>query len=228
MAKILVVDDEKQIRRFLNISLESYNHKVYLAEKGHQGLALAALERPELIILDLQLPDMDGLKFLKKIREWSRIPIIVLTVKDAEEDKITLLESGADDYLTKPFSVGELNARIKVALRHLSNNEEEKIIFKSGNLEIDFFNRLTILNNKEIKLTPTEYSLLCYLAKNCGRVLTHNQILKELWGPEFLEETQYLRTYIMQLRKKIEIDFSNPEYIITEPGVGYRLLDIEL
>jgi two-component system KDP operon response regulator KdpE len=225
MAKILVIDDEKQIRRFLKISLESYGHNVVIEENGKDGLNSTINEKPDLIILDLQLPDMNGLEFLKEVRQWSDTPIIVLTVRDFEDDKISLLENGADDYLTKPFSVGELNARIKVALRK-TNMQEKSLIFKTGELEIDYSKRIVKISKNEIKLTPTEYNLLSYLSKNLGKVITHNQILKELWGETLSEETQYLRTYVMQLRKKIEVNPAEPQYIITESGVGYRLKEI--
>jgi two-component system, OmpR family, KDP operon response regulator KdpE len=222
-AVILVVDDEIQIRRFLKMSLTSYGYTVNECENAEDALIMIPSLRPDLIILDLGLPDMDGYEFIRKLREWSSVPVIILTVKDSEQDKINLLEAGADDYLTKPFSVGELQARIKVALRHSSGLTEENI-FESDHLKIDYSKRLVFVEGKEIKLTPTEYSLLIQLSKNAGKVVTQNQIMKELWGPNLTEETQYLRIYILQLRRKIEKDPSNPRKIITEPGVGYRLI----
>ena len=223
-ALILIIDDEIQIRRFLKMSLAAYGYSVREAENGEEGFRAVFDYNPDLIILDLELPDTNGLDLLKKIRISSSIPVIVLTVCDDERDKITLLDSGADDYLTKPFSVGELNARIKVALRHSINFANEENIFIKDNLSIDFSKRIVMKNNIEIKLTPTEYSILSILVKNSGKVVTQTHLLKEIWGPNLIEETQYLRIYIMQLRRKVENDSSNPEFIITEPGVGYRFM----
>lgn len=221
---ILVIDDEIQIRRFLKLSLESYGYIVKEAENGNIGYNNIFDSKPDVIILDLELPDINGLDLLKKIREVSQIPIIILTVCNDENEKINLLDSGADDYLTKPFSVGELNARIKVALRHSININTEESILKNGSLAINFVGRAVTKNNSEIKLTPTEYSILSILAKNAGRVVTQTHLLKEIWGPNLTEETQYLRIHILQLRRKIEDDASNPKMIITEPGVGYRFV----
>ena len=223
-ALILIIDDEIQIRRFLKMSLAAYGYSVREAENGEEGFRAVFDYNPDLIILDLELPDTNGLKLIKKIRISSSIPVIVLTVCDDERDKITLLDSGADDYLTKPFSVGELNARIKVALRHSINFANEENVFIKDNLSIDFSKRIVMKNNIEIKLTPTEYSILSILVKNSGKVVTQTHLLKEIWGPNLIEETQYLRIYIMQLRRKVENDSSNPEFIITEPGVGYRFI----
>ena len=223
-ALILIIDDEIQIRRFLKMSLAAYGYSVREAENGEEGFRAVFDYNPDLIILDLELPDTNGLDLLKKIRISSSIPVIVLTVCDDERDKITLLDSGADDYLTKPFSVGELNARIKVALRHSINFANEENIFIKDNLSIDFSKRIVMKNNIEIKLTPTEYSILSIQVKNSGKVVTQTHLLKEIWGPNLIEETQYLRIYIMQLRRKVENDSSNPEFIITEPGVGYRFI----
>ena len=223
-ALILIIDDEIQIRRFLKMSLAAYGYSVREAENGEEGFRAVFDYNPDLIILDLELPDTNGLDLLKKIRISSSIPVIVLTVCDDERDKITLLDSGADDYLTKPFSVGELNARIKVALRHSINFANEENIFIKDNLSIDFSKRIVMKNNIEITLTPTEYSILSILVKNSGKVVTQTHLLKEIWGPNLIEETQYLRIYIMQLRRKVENDSSNPEFIITEPGVGYRFI----
>lgn len=223
-AVILVIDDEVQIRRFLKMSLATYGYKVHDAKTAEESLMIITSIRPDVIILDLGLPDMNGLDFLKQLREWSSIPVIVLTVKDLEEDKITLLENGADDYLTKPFSIGELQARIKVALRHNLKDESKNTVFNSKNLKIDYGKRIVYVNDKEIKFTPTEYSFITLLAKFPGKVVTQNQIMKELWGPNMQEETQYLRIYALQIRRKIEEDPSNPKILITEPGVGYRLV----
>lgn len=220
---ILVIDDELQIRRFLKISLSTRGFIVHESATAEEALFVLPTLRPDLIILDLGLPDIDGLDFIKQLREWSTVPVIILTVKDSEQDKISLLEAGADDYLTKPFSIGELQARIKVALRHAIGNKEESV-FISDDLKIDYAKRLVFIGENEIKLTPTEYSLLVMLSKNAGKVITQNQLMKELWGPNMIEETQYLRIYILQLRKKIEKEPSNPKKILTEPGVGYRLV----
>ncbi len=220
---ILVIDDEVQIRRLLRISLESNNFKVDEASTGKEGLVRVAMSRPDLIIMDLGLPDMDGLSVLKELRTWNKTPVLVLTVKDSEQDKISLLDSGADDYLTKPFSVGELLARLRVMLRHLTPMQGETI-FLTGRLKVDVGKRIVTINNEEIKLTPTEYSILRYMIQHAGKVITHNQIMREVWGPNFEGETNYLRVYMAQLRKKIEENPSIPEILLTEPGIGYRLI----
>ncbi len=221
---ILVVDDESQIRRFLKISLESIGYKVIEAETGEEGITQIATATPDVIILDLGLPDMDGLDFVKRVREWSTIPIIILTVKDTEKDKVILLDNGADDYLTKPFGMNELMARIRVAFRH-KHSDKGTQVFTSGKVSIDFDRRIVKVNDEKIKVTPKEYAVLTLLARNAGKVLTQNYILKELWGPYYQDESQYLRIYIMQIRRKIEDNPSNPTIIITEPGVGYRFVD---
>ncbi|MBP7652375.1 response regulator [Candidatus Dependentiae bacterium] len=223
-ALILVIDDEIQIRRFLRVSLEAYGYNVKEADCGQEGIKAAKAFRPDLIILDLGLPDINGIEVLKIIREWSSVPIIILTVCDEEQEKVDLLDAGSDDYLTKPFSMNELQARIRVALRHNSKSAGTEPVFKSGPIQIDFDKRIVTIENREIKLTPTEYSLLTLLARNAGKVITQTQIMKELWGENFIEETQYLRIYILQLRRKIEVKPSSPKLLITEQGVGYRLL----
>ena len=220
---ILVIDDEVQIRRLLRISLESNNFKVDEASTGKEGLVRVAMTRPDLIIMDLGLPDMDGLNVLKELRTWNKTPVLVLTVKDSEQDKISLLDAGADDYLTKPFGVGELLARLRVMLRHLTPVSGETI-FLSGRLKVDMGKRVVTINEEEIKLTPTEYSILRYMIQHAGKVITHNQIMREVWGPNFEGETNYLRVYMAQLRKKIEENPSMPEILLTEPGIGYRLI----
>lgn len=220
---ILVIDDEAQIRRMLRLSLDAHGYNIKEATTSQEGLQQAALARPDLVILDLNLPDRDGLETLKNLREWSKIPVIVLSVKNSEQDKIALLDAGADDYLTKPFSMGELLARIRVALRH-SVPESTEGVFCAGDISIDFSKRIVTRGGEEIRLTPTEYSLLRLLARNAGRVLTHNQIIDELWGVNSQPDTSYLRVYMLQLRKKLEKDPSNPKFFITEPGVGYRLV----
>jgi two-component system, OmpR family, KDP operon response regulator KdpE len=220
---VLVVDDEIQIRRFLKMSLDAHGYTVLESDTGKEALLHLSSTKPDIILLDLGLPDMNGKEFLTRLREWSNIPVIILTVRDSEPDKIDLLDSGADDYLTKPFSIGELQSRIKVALRHSMGNISKDNIFKTGNLKLDLSKRLVTVEDKEVKLTPTEYSFLCLLAKHAGKVVTQTQIMREIWNPELEEETQYLRIYVLHLRRKIEKDPSNPKLIITEPGVGFRL-----
>lgn len=221
---VLVVDDEIQIRRFLKYSLEANGYHVFETATGQEALAKAAQIRPDLTILDLGLPDLDGLEVLKRLREWMTMPIIILSVRDADRDKIAALDAGADDYLTKPFSVDELMARMRVAKRH-TKPEPEVQVFTSGSLKVDLSRRSVTVNDEPIHLTPTEYALLRLLIQHAGRVLTHHQILREVWGPEYVDETHYLRVYVAQLRQKIEPDPAVPTIILTEPGVGYRLID---
>jgi two-component system KDP operon response regulator KdpE len=218
---ILIIDDEVQIRRLLEISLSSHNYNTIFAATGKEGLIAAATYHPSLIILDLGLPDIDGLELLLKLREWFSKPIIVLTVRNTEDDIITALDRGANDYLTKPFRSGELIARIRAAIR-LSEEKKDSPLFEFGSLNIDMINHVVRKNDEIIKLTATEFSLLSLLAKNHGRVLTHQFLLKEIWGYNYLEQTQYLRVFIAQLRKKIEDNPSKPELLITESGIGYR------
>jgi two-component system KDP operon response regulator KdpE len=219
----LVIDDEVQIRRLLKISLEANGYKVFEAANGQEGLAEAAQRRPDIVVLDLGLPDMDGVTVLKRLREWSNVPVIVLSVRDREEDKIAALDNGADDYLTKPFSTGELMARLRVAQRHAQPPMDEAI-FKSDQLEVDLTSRTVKVSDKPVKLTATEYALLQLFVKHAGKVLTHKQILKEVWGPTYVEQTHYLRVYMTHLREKIERVPSEPELLVTESGVGYRLI----
>jgi two-component system, OmpR family, KDP operon response regulator KdpE len=218
---ILVIDDEVQIRRLLEISLSAHDFNTSFATNGKEGLIAAATHHPSLIILDLGLPDTDGLELLVKLREWFSKPIIVLSVRNSEEDIITALDKGANDYLTKPFRSGELIARIRAAIR-LSEEKKDNPILDFGSLSIDMINHVVRKNSELIKLTTTEFSLLALLAKNHGRVLTHQFILKEVWGYGYLEQTQYLRVFVAQLRKKIEDNPSNPVLLITESGIGYR------
>jgi two-component system KDP operon response regulator KdpE len=218
---ILIIDDELQIRRLLDITLSSNGFKTIEASVGKEGILIAASQQPNLIILDLGLPDMDGLEVLNRLREWFFKPIIVLSVRNSENDIIRALDHGANDYLTKPFRTGELLARIRVVLRQ-SQNISENPIAKFGELYIDFANHIVRKNNDIIKLTSTEYSLLALLAKNEGRVLTHQFILKEVWGSRYIEQTQYLRVFIAQLRKKIEDDTAKPKLLNTESRIGYR------
>jgi two-component system KDP operon response regulator KdpE len=218
---ILVIDDEVQIRKLLEISLEANGYKVIFAENGKEGIAQAASHQPDLILLDLGLPDQDGQEVLMKLREWYNNPIVIVTVKSAEEEIVKALDNGANDYLTKPFRTEELLARIRTALRSKSSATNESV--KSfGNIIVDYASRIVKVNEEVIKFTATEYNLLTLLIKNDGRVLTHQYILKEIWGPNYSEQTQYLRVFVAQLRKKIEEDPNRPKYIITESGVGYR------
>jgi two-component system KDP operon response regulator KdpE len=220
---ILVVDDEPQILRALKTILGSSHFRVISAINGEEALALAATQQPDVIILDLSLPDMDGISVCEQIREWSRTPIIVLSVRDGEHDKVAALDKGADDYLTKPFNIQELMARIRVALRHSTQsigNKETTIV--AGSLSVDLARHITLVNGSEVKLTSTEFKLLSYLAANPDRVLTHQAILTHVWGFEESSHLEYLRVYIGQLRKKIETNPDDPKILITDPGVGYR------
>ncbi|MFZ1271524.1 MAG: response regulator [Bacteroidales bacterium] len=218
---ILIIDDEVQIRRLLEISLSTYGFNTVFATTGKEGLVAAATHSPALVILDLGLPDMDGMKLLETLREWYTKPVIILSVRNSEDDIIKALDRGANDYLTKPFRGGELVARIRAAIR-LSEEKKDTPLMEFGSLTIDMLNHVVRKSGEIIKLTSTEYSLLTLLAKNTGRVLTHRFILKEIWGYGYLEQTQYLRVYIAQLRKKIEENPSNPVLLITESGIGYR------
>ncbi|MCX6122411.1 MAG: response regulator [Ignavibacteriales bacterium] len=222
LPKILVIDDEVQMRRLLQLTLEPNSYNLKFASKGNDGIVMAGSERPELIILDLGLPDIDGLAVLKKIREWATIPIIILSVRNDESDIISCLDAGADDYLIKPFRTGELIARVRTALRHRPKIQDKEL-FTSHNLTVDLTTRLVKKGNDVVKLTATEYSLLTLFVRNAGRVLTHKYILEQVWGPTYAEEAQYTRVYVGQLRKKIEDDPSNPKIIVTESGIGYRM-----
>ena len=219
---VVICDDEPQIRKILTISLEASDYKVIGVESGNEAIVQIASSHPQLVILDLGLPDRDGFAVLSEIRTWTNVPVIILSVKNSEEDIVKALDLGADDYLIKPFNTSELLARIRANIRRTIKNYEESV-FRNGNLEIDFASRIVKKKNIEIKLTNTEYLLLVLLAKNADKVLTHRYILKEIWGPSAVENSQYLRVFIGQLRKKIEDDYSNPELILTESGVGYRM-----
>jgi two-component system, OmpR family, KDP operon response regulator KdpE len=221
---ILIIDDEVQIRRLLEITLSANGFKISEASTGKDGLTLAATVHPVLIILDLGLPDADGLDILKKLREWYQKPIIILSVRNSEDDIIKALDFGANDYLTKPFRTGELLARIRVAIRQ-SQDIPDKPILEFGSLTIDLANHIARKNNFILKLTATEFSLLALLAKNEGRVLTHQYILKEVWGMGYIEQTQYLRVFVAQLRKKVEDDPTKPKLLNTESGIGYRFAE---
>jgi two-component system KDP operon response regulator KdpE len=221
--QVLVIDDETPIRRFLRISLEANGYRIHEAANGNDGILKAAQNRPDLIILDMGLPDMDGLDVLRRLREWTHTPVIILSVRDSDRDKIIALDAGADDYLTKPFSTEELMARIRVALRHARPAPEVEI-FKTGDLEVDLTRRIVTVRGEPVKLTPTEYALLRLLIQHAGKVLTHKQILREVWGKEYENENHYLRVYFAQLRQKIEAEPALPKLIVTEPGIGYRLI----
>jgi two-component system, OmpR family, KDP operon response regulator KdpE len=221
----LVIDDEPQMQRLLRVTLEANGYRVFDANTGNDGIVQAAQRRPDIVLLDLGLPDMDGMTVLKRLREWSKVPVIVLTVREREEDKIAALDNGADDYVSKPFNSGELLARLRVALRHAQLNPELKT-FCSGQLEVDLTSRVVTVGSKEVKLTPTEYALLRFMVIHAGKVLTHHQLLTEVWGPKAVERTDYLRVHIAHLRNKIEINPVRPELIVTESGIGYRLLEI--
>ena len=220
--RVLVVDDELQIRRFLRIALEANGYRVYETDRGGAAVQEAARLRPDVVILDIGLPDMDGLEVLRRLREWTATPVIMLSVRDADRDKVAALDAGADDYLTKPFSVDELLARLRVAQRHAQPGPLAAV-FAQGDVTVDLSRRHVTKGDREVKLTPTEYALLRLLIQHAGRVLTHRQILKEVWGPEYMDETHYLRVYFGQLRQKLEDDPARPRLILTEPGVGYRL-----
>lgn len=220
---VLVIDDEIQIRRLLRITLEANGYKVLDAANGQEGLVEAATRRPDIVILDLGLPDMEGVSVLKRLREWSRMPVVVLSVRERDEDKITALDAGADDYVTKPFSTPELLVRLRVALRHAQPAEEE-VVFRAGDLVVDLTNRRVSVKDQEIKLTVTEYALLRLLIRHAGRILTHRQILREVWGPNATDQMHYLRVYVARLREKIESTPARPVLLITEPGIGYRLI----
>jgi two-component system KDP operon response regulator KdpE len=222
-AQILIVDDEVQIRRFLRISLEANGYHIHETASGEDAIVRTAQLRPDLVILDMGLPDIDGLEVLKRLREWTQTPVIILSVRDSDRDKVAALDAGADDYLTKPFSLDELMARIRSAQRHAQPQSEE-VIFTSGRFRVDLTRRLVSVNGEPVKLTPTEYALLRLLIQHEGKVLTHQQILRAVWGPEYINETHYLRVYFAQLRQKIEANVALPEIILTEPGVGYRLI----
>ena len=220
--RILIVDDERAIRRFLRAALTSHGYQVFEAENGQMALSAAAENRPDVVILDLGLPDMDGVEVTRQLREWFQAPIVILSVRDQENDKIAALDAGADDYLTKPFGVGELMARIRVILRRASRPVDEPV-YEIDDLKVDLPRRIVTLHGQEVDLTPTEYDILRVLVQHAGRVLTHRQILRDVWGAPYETETHLLRVNMSNLRRKIEPDPNQPHYVVTEPGVGYRL-----
>jgi len=222
---ILMIEDEAHIRHFVRATLQDHGYRVIEATTGTQGLEQAARQQPALILLDLGLPDIDGLQVTQQLRAWTDVPIVVLSARGQEQDKIAALDDGADDYLTKPFGVGELLARIRVALRHAARavQEHSDPMFSVGNMRVDLMWRQVFVDDEEVHLTPIEYKMLTTLIQHAGKVVTHNQLLKAVWGPAYATETPYLRVYMGQLRHKLEADATRPRYLITEPGVGYRL-----
>jgi two-component system KDP operon response regulator KdpE len=219
---ILAIDDEPAIRKLLRVGLEAVGFQILEAATGEEGINQAAQHKPDLILLDLSLPDMDGREVIRRLREWTQTPVLILTVRDSDADKVALLDAGADDYVTKPFSMTELQARIRSALRHAVGTASEACVTTAA-LEIDLASRLVRLRGREIHLTVTEYALLALLARNVGKVVTQRRLLNDVWGPHAVDRTHYLRVHIGQLRKKIEDDPSRPRLLMTEAGVGYRL-----
>jgi two-component system, OmpR family, KDP operon response regulator KdpE len=224
--KVLIVDDERPIRRFLNASLGN-RYAILEAENGEDAIRAAAIHRPDVIILDLGLPDMDGMDVTRRLREWTDVPVIVISVRDSEPDKVAALDAGADDYLTKPFGISELLARIRVVLRRANKSETESVIYQSGELTVDLVKREVRVNDGPVTLTPTEYSILRTLVNHAGKVLTHQQLIKEVWGGNYEADSHLLRVNVSNLRRKIESEPLRPRHIITEPGIGYRLKEIE-
>jgi two-component system, OmpR family, KDP operon response regulator KdpE len=222
---IVVIEDDPQICRFLRTSLSANGFSIFEANTGEQGLVEIATRKPELVILDLGLPRLDGFAVIHKVREWSNVPIIVLSARSQELDKITALDAGADDYLTKPFSIGELLARIRVSIRHAAQFklDSTETVFCEGDLRVDLARRLVTIGTREVHLTPIEYRLLSALIHHAGKVMTHRQLLLHVWGPSYVEHDHYVRIYMGQLRQKLEADSTQPRYLLTETGVGYRL-----
>ena len=225
--RVLVVDDERSIRLFLRTSLAAHGHTVFEAANGREAILAVMVDRPDLVILDLGLPDMDGVEVVRQLREWTQIPIIILSVREHEQDKVASLDAGADDYLTKPFGVGELLARMRVALRHIAQPDEGPL-FRSQGLTVDLSRRSVWVDGREIALTPIEYDLLKALVGHAGKVLTHRQLLRQVWGIAYQEDMHLLRVHVSNLRSKLEPDPARPRYIITEPRVGYRLPVLDL
>lgn len=222
---ILLIEDEPQMRRFLRITLLSNGYRLVETETGAEGLLQAASRNPDVVLLDLGLPDMDGLEVTTRLREWTQTPVIVISAREQEQDKIKALDAGADDYLTKPFDAGELLARIRVALRHAlrQRSGRQEPVFSLYNLRVDLAQRQVFLDNREVHLTPNEYKLLTTLIRHAGKVITHRQLLTDVWGPAHVNEVQYLRVYMTQLRHKLEADPARPRFLMNEPGIGYRL-----
>jgi two-component system KDP operon response regulator KdpE len=222
---ILLIEDEPQMRRFLRITLESHGYRFIEAATAREGLMQASTRNPDVVLLDLGLPDLDGLEVTKRLREWTATPIIIISAREQEQDKVKALDAGADDYLTKPFSAGELLARIRVALRHAArqNTDQQDPVFVLQNLRVDLAQRQVFIDDQDVHLTPIEYKLLTVLIRHAGKVITHGQLLKDVWGPAHVSEVQYLRVYMTQLRHKLEKDPARPRFLMNEPGIGYRL-----
>lgn len=225
--RILIVDDEPQILRFLGTSLVAHGYSILESPTGEEAVLRAEIDRPDLVILDLGLPDIDGMEVLRRVRSHSSVPVIILSAREREADKVLALDNGADDYVTKPFGVGELMARVRSTLRRRSVEFESITFYRHGSLSVDMERRRVMLDGEELKLTPKEYEILSMLASNAGRVVTHQNLLREIWGPTYTSETHYLRVYVGQLRHKLEEDPAQPRYIQTEPGVGYRMPEME-
>jgi two-component system KDP operon response regulator KdpE len=222
---VVLIEDEPQIRRFLRATLTGQGYRFFEAASGADGLIEVASRQPDVVVVDLGLPDMDGLEVIRRVREWSTVPIIVLSARGQERDKVTALDAGADDYVGKPFGAGELLARIRVALRHTAGatHEGEEAPFKTGDLQVDRLRRQVFVGDAEVHLTPIEYRLLVTLVRHAGKVVTHRQLLREVWGPTHTEQAHYVRVYMAHLRGKLEAEPARPRYLLTEPGVGYRL-----
>ena len=222
---ILLIEDEPQMRRFLRVTLQAHGYQLIESATGQDGLIQVATRNPDVVLLDLGLPDIDGLEVTRRLREWSKVPLIVISAREQEEDKVRALDAGADDYLTKPFGAGELLARIRVSLRHTATQRtgSEEPVFVLENLKVDLAKRQVLLDGREVHLTPIEYRLLAVLIKHAGKVITHTQLLKEVWGTAYADQTHYLRIYMAQLRHKLEADPARPRFFINEPGIGYRL-----
>ena len=222
---VILIEDEPEIRRFLRASLTGHGYRLFEATTGAEGLREAESRQPDIVVLDLGLPDIDGLEVIRRLREWTGVPIIVLSARGQEQDKIIALDAGADDYVGKPFGVGELLARLRVSLRHAERTVREagEPTFSAGDLEVNPTERRVLVGGKEIHLTPIEYRLLATMVKHAGKVLTHRQLLREVWGPPYAEQAHYLHVYMAQLRRKIETDPARPRHLLTEPGIGYRL-----
>ena len=222
---VVLIEDELQIRRFLRATLVGQGYRLFEATTGADGLIEVASRQPDVVIVDLGLPDMDGLEVIRRLREWTAVPVIVLSARGQERDKVTALDVGADDYVSKPFGAGELLARIRVALRHTAgaSHEGEDAAFKVGELQVDLLRRHVVVRGAEVKLTPIEYKLLATLVRHAGKVVTHQQLLREVWGPSHDDQAHYVRVYMAHLRHKLESEAARPRYLLTEPGVGYRL-----
>jgi two-component system, OmpR family, KDP operon response regulator KdpE len=222
---VVLIEDELQIRRFLRATLAGQGYRLFEAATGADGLVEVASRQPDVVIVDLGLPDIDGLEVIRRLREWTAVPVIVLSARGQERDKVTALDAGADDYVSKPFGAGELLARIRVALRHTAgaSHEDEEAAFKVGELQVDLLRRHVVVRGAEAKLTPIEYKLLATLVRHAGKVVTHQQLLREVWGPSHDDQAHYVRVYMAHLRHKLESEPARPRYLLTEPGVGYRL-----